>query len=313
MSSLRTTHIADAADLETAFGPRAESIQLSTAPFSCELVQIRFNAVCVRACDASGGFQLRRRISEDTLVIGYLENADRILENGRPWLPSRLLLVSGRDIDMSTVGPSRIVWIDIDLPALAPADRDAALAAARGTNSLVPAHNARFGDLRAYVTAVMGMQKADAQLLTDAGISEGIESELLLRTQNIVAPLDTTTLDLNPQRKAFSLVHRVERFMWENLEEPLTLESICANTGCRMRTLIYSFKDWFGMGPIAYLKLLRLNAVHRRLKEPRQSVRIFDVAADFGFWHMGHFSTNYKRVFGVTPTQTVSAARSRDK
>jgi AraC family ethanolamine operon transcriptional activator len=80
-----------------------------------------------------------------------------------------------------------------------------------------------------------------------------------------------------------------------------------------MRTLIYSFKDWFGMGPIAYLKLLRLNAVHRRLKEPRESVRIFDVAADFGFWHMGHFSTNYKRVFGVTPTQTVSAARSRDK
>ena len=35
---------------------------------------------------------------------------------------------------------------------------------------------------------------------------------------------------------------------------------------------------------------------------------VADIAARWGFWHMGHFSQDYKALFGETPTQTRQTA-----
>lgn len=44
-------------------------------------------------------------------------------------------------------------------------------------------------------------------------------------------------------------------------------------------------------------------------REATGGLRIIDVAADFGFWHMGHFGSDYRRTFGTTASQTLARAR----
>jgi AraC family ethanolamine operon transcriptional activator len=90
-----------------------------------------------------------------------------------------------------------------------------------------------------------------------------------------------------------------------NLQRPLTLADICQAVYASKRSLHYGFQDRFGMGPMAFLKVLRLHAVRRLLlsAEP-QSLQVREVAGDWGFYSMGHFARDYRQFFGESPSQT---------
>ena len=99
---------------------------------------------------------------------------------------------------------------------------------------------------------------------------------------------------------------RAVEFMRANLGEPITLGQICAAARASERTVEYAFRDLFGVGAKRYLKLLRLNRVRRRLLEqPPETIVIQEIAQDAGFWHMGHFGTDYRCLFGDSPTGTL--------
>ena len=51
---------------------------------------------------------------------------------------------------------------------------------------------------------------------------------------------------------------------------------------------------------------MRLNGVRRELRQGRAAVQ--DVAARWGFWHMGQFSRDYKQQFGELPSVTLRRA-----
>jgi len=64
------------------------------------------------------------------------------------------------------------------------------------------------------------------------------------------------------------------------------------------------------VSPGRYIKTIRLNAVRRELcraEDPRMSV--YDAAARWGFWHFGHFSGDYKKLFAELPSETLNRAR----
>ncbi|MEO1130540.1 MAG: helix-turn-helix domain-containing protein, partial [Planctomycetota bacterium] len=44
------------------------------------------------------------------------------------------------------------------------------------------------------------------------------------------------------------------------------------------------------------------------LRSARSDVRIADVAGAHGFWHMGQFAADYRRMFGERPSETVATA-----
>jgi AraC family ethanolamine operon transcriptional activator len=101
------------------------------------------------------------------------------------------------------------------------------------------------------------------------------------------------------------IVRRVEEFMRSNLGEPLTLRDLCSVARASERAVEYAFRDVYGVGAKQYLKLLRLNQVRRELNAlPAGAAMVTDIAHRYGFWHMGHFSTAYRRLFGEAPRQT---------
>ena len=64
-------------------------------------------------------------------------------------------------------------------------------------------------------------------------------------------------------------------------------------------------KEHFGLSPKAYIKCTRLHAVHKMLyhaKETHQQIN--EIANQQGFWHMGQFAADYRKLFGELPSET---------
>ena len=64
--------------------------------------------------------------------------------------------------------------------------------------------------------------------------------------------------------------------------------------------------------PAAELRgLVRLNGVRRDLKSRAHEacVKVQDVAARWGFWHLSEFSRDYSAQFGELPSQTLRNAQ----
>ena len=60
------------------------------------------------------------------------------------------------------------------------------------------------------------------------------------------------------------------------------------------------------MSPKTYLTWNRFNRVRRELKKYKKgSVKISDIANAFGFWHMGQFAADYRRLFDELPSETL--------
>lgn len=119
--------------------------------------------------------------------------------------------------------------------------------------------------------------------------------------------------DRTPWHQARPIALRAVEFMRAHLGEPLSLAQICAAARASERTVEYAFHALYGVGAKRYLKILRLNRVRHRLRDDgAEPLAIQDLAADSGFWHMGHFSTDYRLFFGETPSQTMRRSRGGD-
>lgn len=108
-----------------------------------------------------------------------------------------------------------------------------------------------------------------------------------------------------PHYQRLPIVRRIDDFMRANLGDPLTLQDLCAIARASERAVEYAFRDTYGVGAKQYLRLLRLNQVRRELKslQPEEAT-VTSTAHRYGFWHMGHFSAAYRRLFGETPRET---------
>lgn len=86
--------------------------------------------------------------------------------------------------------------------------------------------------------------------------------------------------------------------------DPVGAIDLCAELGVSDRTLRYAFRERFGIGPMAFFRALRLNAVRAALKGD-STTPIASVANRYGFQHHGNFAADYRRAFGELPSRTL--------
>ncbi len=102
------------------------------------------------------------------------------------------------------------------------------------------------------------------------------------------------------------VVHEVQRYADEHAEEVLTVQDLSQVTGVTIRTLQIGFRQLFGVTPKAYLRAQRLNRVRAVLAARDAGTTVIaDVANNWGFWHMGQFAADYRKLFGELPSQTL--------
>jgi AraC-like DNA-binding protein len=132
--------------------------------------------------------------------------------------------------------------------------------------------------------------------------AEGLSSRLFAETSaTSVVPGEKSIRHLAVQRAC--------AFIDTHLAESITLADLCEAAGARPRTLEYGFREFFDVGPMTYLRSVRLCRVRRDLSNPGADSSVTAIARRWCFSHMGQFSRDYRLWFGEIPSVTLARAR----
>jgi AraC family ethanolamine operon transcriptional activator len=126
----------------------------------------------------------------------------------------------------------------------------------------------------------------------------------LLLEALISAPSPTQRVSRPPAR--IDIVKDLQRWLHAHPTTPVTLTDLCREAHASRRTLIQGFQDHLGMGPMAYVKLLRLHGIRRQLlRAEAGEIQIGAMADAWGFHNAGHFAADYRCLFGESPRETL--------
>lgn len=85
-----------------------------------------------------------------------------------------------------------------------------------------------------------------------------------------------------------------------------TTASLAREADVTERSLQLGFRKHLKMGPMEYLREIRLRGVRDQLRAAQSdAVTVTEVAAEWGFLHAGHFAARYRQRFGERPSQTL--------
>jgi len=128
-----------------------------------------------------------------------------------------------------------------------------------------------------------------------------IESEILSELFNCI-----TFSSLKKDRKKFPIKIVRER-LHENIDQDIDLTMIEKEFNISESQLYYAFKSSYGIAPKKYLKMIRLHTVKKALEiaDPKHNT-VTEIAMKYNFMQMNHFSKEYKKTFGQTPSETLN-------
>ncbi|MBZ9558749.1 MULTISPECIES: helix-turn-helix domain-containing protein [unclassified Modicisalibacter] len=106
------------------------------------------------------------------------------------------------------------------------------------------------------------------------------------------------------------VVDRAREVIAANEDDTMTILALCQAIGVSRRKLQYCFQDCLGVSPVTYIRLYRLNEVHKSLLNAGATTHVQDEAARRGFYHLGRFALEYRRLFGERPSETLRRAQA---
>ncbi|MEM7712158.1 MAG: AraC family transcriptional regulator [Cyanobacteria bacterium P01_A01_bin.68] len=96
-------------------------------------------------------------------------------------------------------------------------------------------------------------------------------------------------------------IHHAREILLSRLENPPSLLELAQMVGVSQTTLKRGFKELFGTSVFGYLTDKRMIQAEKLLRQNNSSVA--EVANLVGYSHLGHFSTAFKKRYGITPSQ----------
>ena len=105
-------------------------------------------------------------------------------------------------------------------------------------------------------------------------------------------------------------VIRACAFIDTHLRSSIALADLCEAAGVCTRALEYGFHDFYELGPMAYVRNLRLCRVRHDLQgSGHDDDSVSSAARRWSFTHMGQFSHDYRVLFGEMPSETLARRR----
>ncbi|RZL80176.1 MAG: AraC family transcriptional regulator [Rhodococcus sp. (in: high G+C Gram-positive bacteria)] len=99
--------------------------------------------------------------------------------------------------------------------------------------------------------------------------------------------------------------HAIE-FINSHAALPLTPSDIAREVGLSVRALQRGFREFMDATPMEYLRGVRMRRAHEDLVGAQYDAEtVAGIAARWGFYHYGRFSRDYRKMYGVSPSQTL--------
>ncbi|NEP53339.1 MAG: helix-turn-helix transcriptional regulator [Moorea sp. SIO3C2] len=288
-----------------------EIIQLSPGPLQAEFLSIQVGNLFFVCNQANQGIQFFGDGTKGYISFGILwsENEKEYYSFRHPLEPQRTIFgFNNREADH--IFPQGLTLTQIIIPVqtfdayadqLQRHDLDDNFRSKNHVNLLPSGMN----EIKDYLKQLIWLAVHKPSWFKKPHIEELVTDDFLpLLISNIPTKLNSKCF-VKPSRRA-KLIAQAEKEILAHLEKPLTLKQLAQNLGSSSSALSYGFQDLFGLSPMRYLKVRRLNAVRERLKasEPERCT-IAILASEFGFYSPCHFTRDYKAMFGELPSETL--------
>jgi len=96
----------------------------------------------------------------------------------------------------------------------------------------------------------------------------------------------------------------IDDWILKNIHRDIAAEELAECGNVSVSTLYCRFRELKGMTPGHYVKDLKLHNIRQRMTSG-QVRNITSVALEYGFSHLGRFSSEYKSIFGELPSETL--------
>ncbi len=117
---------------------------------------------------------------------------------------------------------------------------------------------------------------------------------------------DKMAKPLRNSPKRIRAAKRVSEYLQTHSRELPDMQTLCKVGEVSERSLQNGFIDYIGVTPIQYLRIVRLNGVHRDLlRSCENDTTVTRIAVSWGFIELGRFSREYKLLFQQLPSQTL--------
>ena len=282
--------------------------QISSGSFHGALDELRLPRMQVFRESISQSVRQSCRVWPGALWFGFPDQADCTRINGRQLEPACVMVRPGnQEFELLTPSSHVIYGIVVCrqlLVAAALAGGGAIDWAALDTAEVLRVDPARRRQCLQTLSALLAQQQ-DASA---AGPRQ------LLYWQDMVVEALVGMLDRSGVEPAAAgsfqrrqrIVARVRAYILAHRDQAITVPELCEQAHVSRRTLQYCFEDVLGMSPTLYLRRVRLNGVRRQLMDAGiHHPAIGAVAADWGFSNFSQFSSDYRKLFGASPSASL--------
>lgn len=160
------------------------------------------------------------------------------------------------------------------------------------------------GALRRAIGYVLDTAARDPAGIEVPAVRRRLEDSLVMAGVGALHPI-------RDDRSVAAVSHvRAVRAAFDVLEarsgEPIYLAELCVAADVSERTLRSAFQHLYGVSPIRYLTLRRMELVRRALRNADPcATRVSTIASRFGFTNLGRFAAEFRRLYGESPLQTL--------
>jgi len=169
----------------------------------------------------------------------------------------------------------------------------------------VPLNRKQIEPLRQLLRLAQTLTRTANEALDSSELYVDIQNQVLLHSLELFSRNDILANSL--LKKKHLALGLIFEYIDANKHRPLRVAELCSVTDVSLRTIQMLFKQELGMTLKTYLTGQRLYGVHRDLWVAAQErVRVSDVARKWGFWHMSQLSSDYRKIFGELPSETLA-------
>ena len=285
--------------------------QLSSGRFEGYVSEMRFDSVHLFLEYTSQSMFQHGQLPEDVIAVGVpLQFSSNGLFCGSACDHHSMHVFSGKE-GFEFFSPTQLLMGGISvaretlLNTLSAEDQTFALQHIAHAN-LLNLDNVKTKAVRDFMAGAFEMIRHQPQLLENvqnkASLSQTVISlltECLVDNTNTADKLAHHSSITNA--KCWNIIAETRELVRKNADMPISVAEVCQQLGISRRTLQYCFQNLLNTTPMAYLRAERLNGVRTMLKTANS---VTEAAAHWGFWHFGHFSQEYKKMFDELPSTT---------
>ncbi len=144
-----------------------------------------------------------------------------------------------------------------------------------------------------------------ADIIGQPEVARALERALLHAVIDCLSASKEVQADRTTLRRKI-IIARLEEYLMANYDRPIYLADLCTAVGVSGRTLRLACMKQLGVGPNRFLWLRRIHLARRALiAADAAKETVTKIATEYGFWELGRFSVEYRKLFGEMPSASL--------